>query len=60
MLSVQIWLFTGAKTNLRDYSGHLAFYYLKMKEPEGPEEDGELRECLLTPPVCLGGHSAGV
>lgn len=35
----------GAKANLRDYSGHLAFYYLKMKEPEGAEEDGELREC---------------
>ncbi|CAG03858.1 unnamed protein product [Tetraodon nigroviridis] len=32
----------GAKANLRDYSGHLAFYYLKMKEPEGPEDDGEL------------------
>lgn len=39
-------VFPGAKANLRDYSGHLAFHYLKMKEPEGPEEDGELREPL--------------
>lgn len=29
---------------MRDYSGHLAFHYLKMKEPDGPEEYGELRE----------------
>lgn len=43
-----MWPFIGANANLRDYSGHLAFYYLKMKEPEGPEEDGELRECLMT------------
>lgn len=42
-----MWLFTGAKADLRDYSGHLAFYYLKTKEPEGSEEDSELRECLV-------------
>lgn len=42
-------LFTGAKANLRDYSGHLALHYLKMKEPEGSEEYGELGEelCFL-------------
>lgn len=40
-------VFPGAKANLRDYSGHLAFHYLKMKEPDGPEEDGELRERLF-------------
>ncbi|XP_074538481.1 uncharacterized protein LOC141799950 [Halichoeres trimaculatus] len=28
----------GAKENLRDYSGHLACHYLKIKEPEAPEE----------------------
>ncbi|XP_070695233.1 ankyrin repeat domain-containing protein SOWAHC [Pempheris klunzingeri] len=33
----------GAKENLRDYSGHLAFHYLNMKEPEGPEEECELQ-----------------
>ncbi|XP_070825623.1 ankyrin repeat domain-containing protein SOWAHC [Chaetodon trifascialis] len=32
----------GAKENLRDYSGHLAFHYLNTKEAEGPEEDCEL------------------
>eukprot|EP00066_Takifugu_rubripes_P011862 XP_011601128.1 PREDICTED: ankyrin repeat domain-containing protein SOWAHA-like [Takifugu rubripes] len=32
----------GAKANLRDYSGHLALHYLKMKEPEGSEDYGEL------------------
>uniref|UniRef100_A0A8C4GV82 SOWAHA-C winged helix-turn-helix domain-containing protein n=1 Tax=Dicentrarchus labrax TaxID=13489 RepID=A0A8C4GV82_DICLA len=34
----------GAKENLRDYSGHLACHYLNIKDPEGPEEDCELRE----------------
>uniref|UniRef100_A0A3Q3XBG9 Uncharacterized protein n=1 Tax=Mola mola TaxID=94237 RepID=A0A3Q3XBG9_MOLML len=29
----------GAKANLRDYSGHLACHYLKIKEPESPEDD---------------------
>ncbi|XP_060914005.1 ankyrin repeat domain-containing protein SOWAHB [Labrus mixtus] len=33
----------GAKENLRDYSGHLACHYLKIKEPEGPEEDCEIQ-----------------
>ncbi|XP_034552174.1 ankyrin repeat domain-containing protein SOWAHA isoform X2 [Notolabrus celidotus] len=33
----------GAKENLRDYSGHLACQYLKIKEPEAPEEDCELQ-----------------
>ncbi|KAL7398373.1 hypothetical protein ABVT39_008712 [Epinephelus coioides] len=33
----------GAKENLRDYSGRLAFHYLNIKEPEGPEEDCELQ-----------------
>nr|XP_019960817.1 PREDICTED: ankyrin repeat domain-containing protein SOWAHB-like [Paralichthys olivaceus] len=33
----------GAKENLRDYSGHLAFHYLNVKEPEGPEEECELQ-----------------
>ncbi|KAM4610631.1 ankyrin repeat domain-containing protein SOWAHA [Polymixia lowei] len=33
----------GAKENLRDYSGHLAGHYLNIREPEGPEEDGELQ-----------------
>ncbi|XP_037627848.1 acyl-CoA-binding domain-containing protein 6 isoform X3 [Sebastes umbrosus] len=33
----------GAKENLRDYSGRLAFHYLNIKEPEGPEEDSELQ-----------------
>ncbi|KAF3697289.1 Ankyrin repeat domain-containing protein SOWAHC [Channa argus] len=37
----------GAKANLRDYSGHLASHYLHIKEPEGPEEDCELRECFI-------------
>ncbi|TKS76646.1 Ankyrin repeat domain-containing protein SOWAHB [Collichthys lucidus] len=33
----------GAKENLRDYSGHLAFHYLNIKEPgEGLEEDCEI------------------
>nr|XP_046252863.1 ankyrin repeat domain-containing protein SOWAHC isoform X2 [Scatophagus argus] len=32
----------GAKANVRDYSGHLAFHYLNIKDPEGPEEDCEL------------------
>ncbi|CAJ1084483.1 ankyrin repeat domain-containing protein SOWAHA isoform X3 [Xyrichtys novacula] len=33
----------GAKENLRDYSGHLAGHYLKIKEPEAPEEDCEIQ-----------------
>lgn len=33
----------GAKENLRDYSGRLAFHYLNIKEPEGPEEESELQ-----------------
>ncbi|XP_029012659.1 ankyrin repeat domain-containing protein SOWAHD [Betta splendens] len=33
----------GAKENLRDYSGHLAYYYLNIKEPEVPEEDCDLQ-----------------
>ncbi|XP_041802339.1 ankyrin repeat domain-containing protein SOWAHC [Chelmon rostratus] len=33
----------GAKENLRDYSGHLAFHYLNIKDAEGPEEDCELQ-----------------
>lgn len=43
-------LFIGAKADLRDYSGHLALQYLKMKEPEGSEEYGELGEdsCFLS------------
>ncbi|KAG8002431.1 Ankyrin repeat domain-containing protein SOWAHB [Nibea albiflora] len=33
----------GAKENLRDYSGHLAFHYLNIKEPgESLEEDCEI------------------
>ncbi|XP_062247832.1 ankyrin repeat domain-containing protein SOWAHA [Platichthys flesus] len=38
----------GAKENLRDYSGHLAFHYLNVKEPEGPEEEVELPELHVT------------
>lgn len=38
---------SGANANLRDYSGHIAFHYLKTQEPEGPEEDSELCECLM-------------
>ncbi|CAB1414110.1 unnamed protein product [Pleuronectes platessa] len=38
----------GAKENLRDYSGHLAFHYLNVKEPEGPEEEIELPELHVT------------
>ncbi|XP_060930141.1 ankyrin repeat domain-containing protein SOWAHC [Limanda limanda] len=38
----------GAKENLRDYSGHLAFHYLNAKEPEGPEEEIELPELHVT------------
>lgn len=37
---------SGAKENLRDYSGRLALQYLNIKEPECPEEDCELREFL--------------
>ena len=37
---------SGAKENLRDYSGRLALHYLNIKEPECPEEDCELREFL--------------
>uniref|UniRef100_A0A8C8E0I2 SOWAHA-C winged helix-turn-helix domain-containing protein n=1 Tax=Oryzias sinensis TaxID=183150 RepID=A0A8C8E0I2_9TELE len=33
----------GAKENLRDYSGHLACYYLNIKDPEGPGDDRELQ-----------------
>uniref|UniRef100_A0A3Q1JKC5 SOWAHA-C winged helix-turn-helix domain-containing protein n=1 Tax=Anabas testudineus TaxID=64144 RepID=A0A3Q1JKC5_ANATE len=33
----------GAKVNVRDYSGRLAFHYLNMKEPEVPEEECELQ-----------------
>ncbi|XP_068454637.1 ankyrin repeat domain-containing protein SOWAHC [Clinocottus analis] len=33
----------GAKENLRDYSGHFACHYLNIKEPEGSEEDADLR-----------------
>ncbi|XP_056129765.1 ankyrin repeat domain-containing protein SOWAHB [Lampris incognitus] len=33
----------GAKENLRDYSGHIPFHYLNIREPEGPEEDNELQ-----------------
>lgn len=40
---------SGAKKNLRDYSGHLACQYLNIREPT--EEDRaapeEIRECLL-------------
>lgn len=32
----------GAKENLRDYSGRLASHYLKIKEPEGPEDETDL------------------
>lgn len=38
---------SGAKENLRDYSGHFAGHYLNIKEEEGPEGDCELRESLL-------------
>ncbi|XP_047196313.1 ankyrin repeat domain-containing protein SOWAHC [Hippoglossus stenolepis] len=38
----------GAKENLRDYSGHLAFHYLNVREPEGPEEEIELPELHVT------------
>ncbi|XP_034393692.1 ankyrin repeat domain-containing protein SOWAHA [Cyclopterus lumpus] len=33
----------GAKENLRDNSGHFASHYLNIKEPEGSEEDSDLR-----------------
>ncbi|KAJ0064812.1 hypothetical protein NL108_015589, partial [Boleophthalmus pectinirostris] len=33
----------GAKENLRDYSGHLAFHYLNIKEPEVSEEECDIQ-----------------
>lgn len=39
-------VFSGAKANLRDYSGRLASHYMKIKEPEGPEDETDLCECL--------------
>lgn len=38
--------FSGAKANLRDYSGRLASHYMKIKEPEAPEDETDLCECL--------------
>lgn len=38
---------SGAKENLRDYSGHFAVHYLSAKEPEAPEDELELREFLV-------------
>ncbi|XP_075897789.1 ankyrin repeat domain-containing protein SOWAHC [Nelusetta ayraudi] len=38
----------GAKENLRDYSGRLASHYLKIKEPEGPEDETDLSAFQVT------------
>lgn len=43
---VALLFFSGAKANLRDYSGRLASHYMKIKEPEGPEDETDLCECL--------------
>lgn len=40
-------MLSGAKENVRDYSGHLPGHYLNIKDPEGPQEDCDLRECFV-------------
>lgn len=46
VLYIDLLLPSGAKENVRDYSGHLAGHYLNNKEAEVQDEESELRECL--------------
>lgn len=44
-------MFTGAKENLRDYSGHLAYHYLNLRETQ--LQDHELCESISSLYLCI-------